>query len=138
MTESITTNLQLARGLMEAVDRGDASALAELVHPLHRDHGGEVENTGIEGMRETLRWLHETYDDISSTTEDLIATDDRVVARVRFRATPKAAIAGVEPNGRPIDVEHIHIWRVADGKLAEHWMVRDDLAAMRQMTASTA
>ena len=74
----------------------------------------------------------------ANTPEDLIATDDRVVARVRFQATPKAAFDGVEPNGQPVDVEHIHIWRVADGKLAEHWMVRDDLAAMRQMAAQSA
>jgi predicted ester cyclase len=138
MTESITTNLQLARGLLEAVDRGDQSALPALVHPSHRDHGGQLENTGVEGVIDTVRWLHETYDDMSNTPEDLIATEDRVVARVRFHATPKAAFGGVEPNGQPIDIEHIHIWRVADGKLAEHWMVRDDLAAMRQMTASTA
>jgi len=138
MTESITTNLQLARRLLDAVDRGDESALPDLVHPAHRDHGGRVENTGIEGVRDTLRWLHETHDDMSNTLEDLIATEDRVVARVRFHATPKAAFDGVKPNGAPIDVEHIHIWRVADGKLAEHWMVRDDLAVMRQMTAATA
>ena len=138
MSESITTNLQLARGLLEAVDRGDEGVLPDLVDPSHRDHGGELENAGVDGVIDTIRWLHETYDDMSNTPEDLIATDDRVVARVRFRATPKAAINGVEPNGGPIDIEHIHIWRVADGKLAEHWMVRDDLAAMRQMAAATA
>lgn len=53
------------------------------------------------------------------------------MARVRFADVTKRY-------GRPIDVEHIHIWRVADGKLAEHWMVRDDLAAMRQMAAHSA
>jgi predicted ester cyclase len=136
MSDSITTNLQLARHLMSAVDRGDEGALPDLVHPSHRDHGGRLENTGVDGVVDTLRWLHETYDDMSNTLEDLIATDDRVVARVRFRGTPKAALNGVEPNGGPIDVEHIHIWRVADGKLAEHWMVRDDLAAIHQMAAA--
>ena len=138
MSESITTNLQLARGLLEAVDRGDEGVLPDLVDPSHRDHGGELENAGVDGVIATIRWLHETYDEMTTTLEDLIATDNRVVARARFHATPKTAIAGVEPNGRPIDIEHIHIWRVADGKLAEHWMLRDDLAAMRQMSAPTA
>jgi predicted ester cyclase len=138
MTESITTNLQLARRLLDAVDSGDESALPDIVHPSHRDHGGQVENTGLEGVRDTLRWLHDTFGDMTNTLEDLIATDDRVVARVRFHATPKAALNGMEPNGRPIDVEHIHIWRIADGKLAEHWMVRDDVTAMQQIAAPTA
>jgi predicted ester cyclase len=138
MTESITTNLQLARRFLDAVDRGDESELPDLVQSSHRDHGGRLENTGVDGVIDTVRWLHETFGDMSNTPEDLIATDDRVVARVRFQATPKAAFDGVEPNGQPVDVEHIHIWRVADGKLAEHWMVRDDLAAMRQMAAQSA
>jgi predicted ester cyclase len=29
--------------------------------------------------------------------------------------------------------EHIHIYRVIEGKLAEHWVVRDDLAMLRQL-----
>ena len=138
MTESITTNLQLARRFLDAVDRGDESELPDLVQPSHRDHGGRLENTGVDGVIDTVRWLHETFGDMSNTPEDLIATDDRVVARVRFQATPKAAFDGVEPNGQPVDVEHIHIWRVAGGKFAEHWMVRDDLTAMRQMAAQSA
>ena len=30
-------------------------------------------------------------------------------------------------------VEHMHIFRVAGGRLAEHWVVRDDLAMLRQL-----
>jgi hypothetical protein len=29
----------------------------------------------------------------------------------------------------------VHIWRVANGQLAEHWMVRDDVSAMEQLGA---
>src|ERR671939_763432 len=97
-----------------------------IIHPSLRDNCFCLYNTGVVSVIDTVRWLHETFGDMSNTPEDLIATDDRVVARVRFQATPKAAFDGVEPNGQPVDVQHIHIWRVADGRLAEHWMVRDD------------
>jgi len=37
-------------------------------------------------------------------------------------------------NGR-FSVEHIHISRLEDGRIAEHWVVRDDLAMMQQLGA---
>jgi predicted ester cyclase len=36
-------------------------------------------------------------------------------------------------SGRRVEVDHVHIWRVADGRLAEHWMVRDDLSMLHQL-----
>jgi len=41
----------------------------------------------------------------------------------------------VPATGKTLEVDHVHIWRVADGQLAEHWMVRDDVAAMEQLGA---
>ena len=30
-------------------------------------------------------------------------------------------------------MKQCHGWRVADGKIAEHWAVRDDLGQLRQL-----
>ena len=65
--------------------------------------------------------------------EDLIASGDRVVARVRFSATQTGELFGKPATGRRFEAEQVHIWRVADGRLAEHWMFRDDLGTMRQL-----
>jgi hypothetical protein len=35
--------------------------------------------------------------------------------------------------GKTIVAEAVHILRVVDGKLAEHWAVRDDLGVLRQL-----
>lgn len=32
-------------------------------------------------------------------------------------------------------VEHMHIYRMTDGRIAEHWVVRDDLGMMKQISA---
>lgn len=34
---------------------------------------------------------------------------------------------GKPRTGKPCAVEHIHIWRLDDGLVIEHWSVRDDL-----------
>lgn len=38
-----------------------------------------------------------------------------------------------EPAG--FSVEHIHIYRIVDGRLVEHWVVRDDLTMLHQLRA---
>ena len=39
------------------------------------------------------------------------------------------------PQGKPFSVEHVHIYRIADDRIAEHWVVRDDLGMMLQTGA---
>ncbi len=34
-------------------------------------------------------------------------------------------LVGVEPTGRTFEVQHIHMYRVLDGKIAEHLANRD-------------
>jgi predicted ester cyclase len=92
---NITNNISLARRVIAAVDANDEAALDDLIHPAFRGHGGQDETSGLDGMRATMRWLHSTFSGMTSTPEDLIASDDRVVARVRFRGTPKVSIDGV-------------------------------------------
>ena len=37
--------------------------------------------------------------------------------------------------GKRFSVEHIHIYRLSDGRIAEHWVARDDLGMMQQIGA---
>ena len=42
-------------------------------------------------------------------------------------------IDGFAPTGRSFSVQQIHICRVTDGQISEHWACRDDLGAARQL-----
>jgi hypothetical protein len=60
---------------------------------------------------------------------------DRVAIRISWSGTYLGAqFRGWRiPAPAKFAVEHMHIYRVASGKLAEHWVVRDDLAMLRQL-----
>ena len=127
------TATDLARRVLAAFEAGDDGAVDELVHVSHVDHAPEGGSTGPEGVRRSLRWVRDTFGDRQVDIADLIASGDRVVARVRFSATQTGELFGKPATGRRFEAEQVHIWRVADGRLAEHWMVRDDLGTRRQL-----
>ena len=66
---------------------------------------------------------------------DVLADGDRVAIRISWSGTYLGAqFRGWKiPAPAKFVVEHMHIYRVAGGKLAEHWVVRDDLAMLRQL-----
>ncbi len=45
---------------------------------------------------------------------------------------------GLAPTGKPIDVDAISIFRIADGKIAEEWTVWDALGLLQQVGAAPA
>jgi len=42
-------------------------------------------------------------------------------------------LAGTSVSGRPTAWTFIHIWRVVDGMVVEHWACRDDMGLLEQV-----
>jgi predicted ester cyclase len=66
---------------------------------------------------------------------DVLADRDRVAIRITWSGTYIGAHfrGWTIPAPAKFAVEHVHIYRVAAGRLTEHWVVRDDLAMLRQL-----
>ena len=62
-----------------------------------------------------------------------MADGDKVVARVSYRGTHQGAFRGIAPTGKQIAVMGINIFRIANGKLVEHWGLTDRLAVLHQV-----
>jgi lactoylglutathione lyase len=55
--------------------------------------------------------------------------------RGRHVASTMPLLAGIEPTGREVSWTFIDLWRVAQGKIVEHWACRDDLGLLVQIGA---
>src|SRR2546422_877916 len=64
----------------------------------------------------------------SYTIEDEIVSGDKVVVRVISSGRHTGEFIGFKPTGKTFEAQQIHIYRVADGKIIEHWSSRDDLS----------
>jgi predicted SnoaL-like aldol condensation-catalyzing enzyme len=47
-------------------------------------------------------------------------------------------LGGTEASGEPVTWTFIHLWRVADGTIAEHWACRDDMGLLLQARKASA
>ncbi len=57
----------------------------------------------------------------------LLVVCDLAVAGTQHGPFPFPGVGILPPTGKPYAIKHCHWFRVADGKITEHWAVRDDL-----------
>ncbi len=68
--------------------------------------------------------------------EDIIAEGDRVVVRATVHGVHEGPFMGTPPTGKTVAFPLIIIYRLADGKIVEHWMLTDMMAFMQQIGAA--
>ena len=86
-----------------------------------------------DGVLEFLR-ISRTPFNLRMQPEDVLASGDKVVARVRATGTHDGELIGMPATGKSVDAQLIDIMRFdEDGLVTEHWGVVDMLAMMQQL-----
>jgi predicted ester cyclase len=134
MATTTNTNVDAALRSLELVCSGDAGpAVDDVIHPEFVNHRAAAVRGGPEGFRDLIRWLGAAFADISITPQDVITSGDKVVARTRFRALHVGPFNGIPATNRTIALDQLHIWRIEDGLIAEHWGSMDELSGLNEM-----
>ena len=76
--------------------------------------------------------MNTAFPDVVVTEEDLIAAGDTVVERSSALATHRAPLMDELPTNKQVRRTEIHIYRLRDGKIAEHWVEFAKLELMKQ------
>jgi steroid delta-isomerase-like uncharacterized protein len=123
------------RSAYERISAGDIAGFGELVADDFVEHEGAP---GLpptkEGTLEFFRILLAAFPDMRMDVEDLIASEDKTVARVKVTATHQGEFMGVPPTGARVELQLIDIMRFDDaGLVCEHWGVTDMLSLMQQL-----
>ncbi len=88
---------------------------------------------GLEGAKMLHKALAAAFPDMGYWIEDLVAEGDKVMARFTSTGTFKGELMGIPPNGKAFNVTGISLFRLADGKIVEHWANQDDLGFYQQL-----
>jgi steroid delta-isomerase-like uncharacterized protein len=139
MTSQSTTpaiNADLVRAGFQAFNAGDTDGcialaapdlitnLAELLEP---QHGRDAWRQGFEMMRRA-------FPDLQAHIEDIVAAEDKVAVRLRFRGTHRGEFLGIPATGRTIEYVSHEFYRITDGLIAEEWICSDTATLLRQLS----
>jgi len=133
-------NKVVIRQMQTAAERDGFAAQAEFFAERCFNHGEPVTREMIRGI---LHDIQTTFPDAKLELINLVAEGDWVVGRYTLSGTHQGVglhpfvheglLTGVPPTGKKIKVQHIHMFRLQDGQIVEHWACRDDVDMMRQL-----
>lgn len=118
----------------EFISRGDATVADELLAEDMLDHNARPDGMrGRAGVKQFFSQLKTAFPDLNAVVYDQTAEGDKVVTRKAFQATHQGEFAGIPPTGKAVTINLTDIVRIANGQIAEHWVVIDQLGLMQQL-----
>ena len=126
------------RRTYDLINAGDIDAFGELLAEGFIEH---EELPGLaptkEGVLELFRGYKAAFPDLRMDAEDILASGDKAVARVKATGTQKGEFMGMPASGKSVDIQLIDIMRFDDaGLVCEHWGVMDMLSMLQQLGAA--
>jgi steroid delta-isomerase-like uncharacterized protein len=127
-------NKALVRRYYQEVLTGrDRDLLPRLLDPGFVSHVPGGADAGAGGYAAAVGATHAAFPDLVATVHDQVAERDKVVTRRSAAGTHAGDFAGVPATGRLVTVSGIHIHRVRQGRLIEHWEELNLLGVLRQL-----
>lgn len=136
---SVEENKALVRRFNnEAFAEGDPSAAERYLAPDFLNHVSG--KRGIEDMQRIIRYVRAAFADGRQEIEQEIAEGDLVVQLITSSGSHTGEVlhmpwGPIAPTGRHVSWQSVRIYRIVEGKIAEHWAVRDDLRMLMQLGA---
>jgi predicted ester cyclase len=120
---------------VEAFGQGHTEVIDEVLAPDFVDHGGLPPGMppGKEGVKLLVQAVRNAFPDLAITIDHSIAEGDFVVLHVTNSGTMKGEFGGMPPSGKHATWDAVHISRIIDGRIAEHWAVQDQLGMLQQL-----
>lgn len=113
------------RALDDVFAQGNLDAVDEIFHPDFVNYeAGPRTPPGPGGLKMTVAWLRSSSSDLRYDIKDEVVEGDKVVVRVISSGRHTGEFIGFPPTGKTFAVEQIHIYRIAEGKIIEHWSSR--------------
>jgi len=132
-------NREVVHRFVDAFNSGDMDAAAACFAEDACNHGRPV---GRAGVCRVLKDMQATFPDVQLNMVDVLADGDWIVERGTFSGTHTGMgklpvngglLVGVQPTNKSFRVQHIHMYRIGNGKIADHYANRDDVGMMQQL-----
>lgn len=140
---TVSRTLEANKALLRRYKTGilndrNVDALEEVAVADYLDHAAfPGQAPGLEGLKQRATILWQALDP-HWTIDDIVAERDIVVLRWHLSGRHVGAFSGMSATRKPCVIRGIDMYRVRDGKMAEHWNVVDMYGFWQQVTGAAA
>ena len=130
---SLAKNKKLVETLCKTVfQEHDFSKLDVIMRDDYIQHNEDVPQ-GKAGFIQFFEQMFKAMPDFNYTVKRIIAEGDTVMLYATVTATHQGEWLGNPPTGNKLNFDTVDIFRIEDGKIAEHWDVADTLKLFTQV-----
>ncbi len=109
------------REIDKIIHTGNVENIENYISPeYYEGNRPEGQVVGIEGAKQHILGVRQTYPDLKLTINQQIAEGDWVVTRITARGTHQGEWMGIKPTGKRVTITGVNIDKVVDGKITEH------------------
>jgi steroid delta-isomerase-like uncharacterized protein len=129
------TKALVRRFIEEVFVASRPDAVDELVADDFTPHSWSGVGPGREPLKQAQQRISQGLADARMTIEEMIAEGDLVAVRLTSHGRHAGDFMGMPSSGKEYTIGEIHIFRIRDGKVAEHWREADMLGMLQQLGA---
>jgi predicted ester cyclase len=125
----------LATAVIDAMNTRQLEKIRDLVTDDFVDHGAPISlPPGPDGYIAILTFVT-TVLQVRYEVHDIVSADDTIAVRATAHGLNAVSPQGIHVTGKPFAMKTAHFFRSRDGKLSEHWGIRDELDVLYQVGA---
>ena len=88
---------------------------------------------GRQGMIDMMGMFVGAFPDLNVVVDHWVAEGDLVAGVMTTKGTQTGEFMGMPASGKKFSVREMHMVRVANGKMAEHWGLANEMSMMQQL-----
>ena len=128
-------NIQLAENQIAALNSRD---LDQYLSRIDDSYVGESETApgpirGRDGVRQNLEMMFKAFPDLRFEVEQILASGDHVIARVRVTGTHKGNFAGIAPTNKSVSWRGCNAVELRNGKAIRGRLYADHASLFQQL-----
>ena len=127
-------NIEVIKDFYKFLDEQHLDACGEIFPAGSKGYmGGSNESFSFEDIKPFIKSFYNAFPDYKHEIENIFASNDFVVAQLKYTGTHKNRFMEIESTGNKIEYKGIFIFKMTDGKISESWAIEDDLTMMTQI-----
>ena len=127
-------NKALMQQFIDGMNAQDPSFVGRFVAPNYVEHDpmpGQA--PGAQGLQDMMQMFYAGFPDMKGTVNQIISEGDVVSVALTTTGTHNGDFMGIPATGKKISITEVHMVRIADGKMVEHWGLADGMTMMQQL-----